>query len=65
MPKSPEATLRAFVARHETQREAAKALRISSPYLHDLLHGRRNFSATILAKLGLEPVTTFRKKRTA
>jgi plasmid maintenance system antidote protein VapI len=50
---NPLERLEAFVAEHATQRAAAKALRISAPYLTDLLKGRREFSAPILKRLGL------------
>ena len=63
MAITPEKALESFVARYPTQTAAAKALRISKAYLSDLLSGRRNYSAAVLEKLGLEPVTTFRKKR--
>jgi transcriptional regulator with XRE-family HTH domain len=45
--------LRAFVQRHDRQRDAAKALGISPQYLGDLLRGRRAFSDGMLKKLGL------------
>lgn len=45
--------LRAFVAKYGTQNDAAAALEISRPYLSDILNGRREFSDTILARLGL------------
>ena len=45
--------LRALLAQHGTQQEAASALGISQQYLSDLLLGRRTFSEAMLAKLGL------------
>ena len=60
----PIGVLRAFVAKHASQREAARALRISQPYLHDILHGKRSVSDNMLAKLGLtrvEVVTRLQK----
>lgn len=45
--------LRAFVKRHNTQKDAAAALGISPQYLGDLLTERRDFSDTVLQKLGL------------
>lgn len=65
MPVSPHTTLRAFVAGHDSQRAAAEALGISQAYLSDLLHKRRDCSPAIVEKLGLESITTFRKKRSA
>lgn len=55
--------LRQFVAQHPTQAAAAKALGISSPYLHDLLQGRRLFSVKMLDRLGLERRTTIKRKQ--
>jgi plasmid maintenance system antidote protein VapI len=54
--KNPMDALHRLVAAHGTQTAAARALGISQPYLHDLLHGNRNFSARMLAQLGLERV---------
>jgi plasmid maintenance system antidote protein VapI len=65
MTQTPARALKQLVASHATKKAAAAALGISAPHLQDLLHGRRGFSAAMLAKLGLEPVTTFRRKRTA
>lgn len=56
--QSPEATLKAFVARYPTQRAAAEALGINPSYLTDLLYGRRQFSARILERLGLQRIVT-------
>ena len=51
--------------RFKTQVEAAKALAITAPYMRDLLRGRRDFSANMLAKLGLKRIETIVKdKRT-
>ena len=44
------------VNRAGNQRAAATALGISQAYLSDLLHARRDCSARILAKLGLETI---------
>ena len=52
----PLATLRAFVARHANQRDAAAALGISPAYLSDLLNERRDLSQKLLAKLGLKQI---------
>ena len=46
--------LRIFVRQHPTQKAAAAALKISSPYLTDLLYGRRHINDGMLAKLGLK-----------
>lgn len=45
--------LRALVAREGSQAAAAKHLAVSEVYVSDLLRGRRPFSESILAKLGL------------
>lgn len=54
--KDPLAEFRKFVRRFSTQREAARALGISEPYVTDLIKGRRTFSRTVLAKLGLQQI---------
>lgn len=51
--QSERVALQAVREKYPTQRAAAKALGITPSYLHDLLHGRRTFSAAVLAKLGL------------
>ncbi len=48
--------LRAFVATHPTQRQAAAALGISPTYLGDILNERRDVSDTVLSKLGLKRI---------
>ncbi len=55
-PVDPVETLRAFVATHPTQRQAAAALGISATYLGDILNERRDVSDTVLAKLGLKRI---------
>ena len=45
--------LRALVAAEGSQRAAAKRLGITDGYICDILAGRREFSASMLAKLGL------------
>lgn len=55
-PINPYHVLRGFVRQHPTQKAAAKALGISPPYLHDLLHKRRAISTRLLGKLGLRSV---------
>ncbi len=57
----PMAALKAFVARYDTQGQAAAALKISQPYLHDLLRGNRAFSEHILTQLGIERHVVFTK----
>lgn len=52
----PAERLQAFVAKYPTQREAAAALKISGPYLSDLLNGRREFSDAILERLSLRRI---------
>jgi hypothetical protein len=54
--RDPLTVLKRFVARFETQRAAARDLKISQAYLHDLLNARREFSGPMLEKLGLERV---------
>jgi DNA-binding transcriptional regulator YdaS (Cro superfamily) len=49
----PKARLRAYVGQHPTQAAAAKALGLSAAYLSDMLAGRREASARVLAMLGL------------
>ena len=52
----PLERLRAFVAKHSNQKDAAAALEISGPYLSDILKGRRDFSPAILERLGLRRI---------
>ena len=56
-------SLRERVQRAGTQKDAAKSLGISGPYLCDLLHGRRPFSDRILWALGFERVVVKAGKR--
>ncbi len=53
---NPIEILKATVAIHRTQREAAQQLRISTSMLNDLLRGRRPFSVAMLRKLGLKRI---------
>ncbi len=55
-PVDPIEALRAFVATHQTQRQAAAALGISQAYLSDILNERRDVSETVLEKLGLKRI---------
>ncbi len=48
--------LLAYVERFPTRGDAASALSISKQYLSDMLHGRRDLSPRLLAKLGLKRV---------
>lgn len=50
----PIVVLRAFVARYDTQNDAAAALQITPSYLSELLMGRRTFSERMAARIGLE-----------
>ena len=45
--------LKALIETHGSQTAAAQRLKVSVPYVNDLLHGRRKFSKVMLAKLGL------------
>lgn len=54
---SPIERLRQLVADYGSQAAAARALGVSQPYVHDLLHGRRLFSAAMLARLGMRRET--------
>lgn len=49
--------------RGKTQRELAAELGISPGYLHDILNDRRPASKAVLDILGIERITTYRKKR--
>jgi plasmid maintenance system antidote protein VapI len=46
-----------------TQKEAAESLGISTPYLFDLVRGRRAITDKLAAKLGYERVVRWRKVR--
>ena len=52
--------LEALVAKHGTQQVAAKVLRVSPQYINDLLRGRREFSSSMLEKLGMRRVVVKR-----
>ncbi len=58
-PKTPLDALHAVRNSHRTAGEAAKSLGISDAYLHDLLHGKRKFSVTMLRNLGFDKKVTF------
>ncbi len=60
---NPAERLEAFVAKYPTQRAAAEALKISGPYLSDLLRGRREISDAILSSLGLDRIVVERSAR--
>ena len=47
-------TLRAYVKQCGTQARAAKRLKISQPYLSDILSGKRNLSDPVLLRIGLK-----------
>lgn len=53
---NPTLALCTYVARFANQRQAARALGISEPYLSDLLRNRRTASERILKKLRLRRV---------
>lgn len=53
----PIKALRRMVDAHVTQRAAAEKLGLSQTHLSDLLRGRRTFSESVLAKLGLRRET--------
>lgn len=52
----PLERLRRFVGMFETQTAAADELGISRQYLTQLLGGKRDFSGSVLAKIGLRRV---------
>jgi plasmid maintenance system antidote protein VapI len=45
--------------RDESQRAVAAALGLSTPYLNDILHGRRGISITLAERLGWKRVVVF------
>ena len=46
------------------QREAARQAGVSAPFINDVYHGRRTYTApSLLNWLGLEKVVTYRKKK--
>lgn len=49
----PLVALRSFRDQYPTQKEAARALRVSQSYLSDMLTGRRDVPRKVLAQLGL------------
>lgn len=53
----PVAALKAFVTRHGSQTRAGRALGVTQGYVSDLLNGRRDFSDSMLRKLGLKRVS--------
>lgn len=57
--------LKAFVAKHKTYREAARAVGISSGYLNDMVNGRRPPTDSVLAAIKLERVVTYKRAKTA
>lgn len=54
--RDPREALMALVKQMGTQTAVARSLGIGDSYLSDLLHGRRDFSDEMLAKLGLRRV---------
>ena len=48
--------------RDESQRAVASALGFSTPYLNDVLHGRRGISITLAERLGWKRMVVFVKK---
>lgn len=52
-PVSSVRALRHFVRGYRTQAVAAAELKISAPYLTDMLYGRRPVPKRILSRLGL------------
>lgn len=54
--------LREFVARHETQKQAAEELGISAVYLSDILGGRRGLSSRVAERIGLQQVRHYASK---
>lgn len=58
-PRPWRLALRRFVAAHQTQASAAKALDISPAYLSDILAGKRGLSKPVAARLGFERRTVY------
>lgn len=56
------AALKSFVSQHETQAAAARAMRVSPQYLHDVLEARREPGKKILRALKWEKVVTYQPK---
>lgn len=48
-----------------SQMAFAKKARVSTSFVNDVLHGRRNVTAPILKAIGYERVTIYRKKEPA
>lgn len=54
--------LRERLAVAGSQKQLAADIGVSTPYLHDVLHGRRVPADAVLDALGLERVVTYRAK---
>jgi len=57
--------LKAFVAKHKTYREAARALGISSGYLNDIVNGRRPPTDSVLAAIKLQRIVIYKRAKSA
>ena len=51
--------LEVFISRHGNARAAAKALKVSAPYLSMVRTGRRPLSAKVLKRLGYRRIVMF------
>lgn len=55
--------LQQLVTEAGSQKDLANRLKISTPYLNDILNGRRDPSKKILNALGFEEVVTYQPKQ--
>ena len=56
-PVDPIARLVALAKEAGTQKALAARLKMRAPYLSDIMNGRRDVPASLLARLGLKRVT--------
>lgn len=59
----PIDTLRALVARHGSQRAAAKHLALCESTFSAMVRGRRDIPASVIGRLGLEKKLVYTAKR--
>jgi transcriptional regulator with XRE-family HTH domain len=55
--------LKAFVVKHGTYREAARAVGMSSGYLNDIVNGRRAPTDTVLAAIQVKRIITYKRAK--